>query len=124
MAYPRPEKEGDRALTLRRPQQALQLMMHRFVTGHDMALGEHLIAAVDIGDVPARLAHQQNARRDVPRRDVAFPVGIEPAGRDPGEIEGSGPETAQAGNLVLDRGEFPAEKRQVPHAMMWQSAAD
>ena len=41
---------------------------------------------------------------DVPRRQIALPVGIEPAGGDKGEVERGGAEAAQAGEMLL-RGE-------------------
>ena len=66
-------------------------------------LGEHGVAAVEVGDEAAGLAHQQDAGRDVPRREVALPIAVEPAGRDQGEIERRRAEAAQPGDLVLDR---------------------
>src|SRR5205814_3263205 len=45
------------------------------------------------GHVAARLTNQQSACRGVPRRARDLEVGVEPAGRDPREVErrGSGP---------------------------------
>ena len=39
-------------------QHAQQLFMDGLVAGDDMALGEHVVAAVAIGDEAAGLAHQ------------------------------------------------------------------
>jgi hypothetical protein len=86
--------------------------MHRLVAGRDVALGEHRVTAVEIADVAARLAHQDDAGGHVPGRKVALPVGIDAAGRDPGKIEGGGAEAAQAHGLLLHMSEFLAELRE------------
>ena len=83
-----------------------------------------VVAAVEIGDEAAGLAHQEEAGGDVPRREVALPIGVEAAGRDPGEIERRRAEAAQARDLRLHRGNLLAEQREVAAAEMRQPAGD
>src|SRR5688572_27156097 len=60
----------------------------------DMPLDEHCIPAIEVSDEATRLAHHQQAGRHVPRRQVALPVDVEPAGRDRSEVERGGAESA------------------------------
>jgi len=60
---------------------------------------ERIVAAIAIGHVAPGLAYQDEARRHVPGFEVAFPIAIEPAGGDPGQIERGGAEAAQPGGL-------------------------
>src|SRR5262249_38050853 len=76
------------------PDQRQKLALHGLVAGEDLALGEQLVAAVEIAGESAGLAHDDQPARDVPGRQVALPVGVEPAGRHPGEIERGGTEPA------------------------------
>src|SRR5260221_879066 len=46
-------------------EQALQFAMHDLVAHEDIAFGEHLIAAVDVGGKAAGFADQQDAGRDI-----------------------------------------------------------
>ena len=86
--------------------------MHGLVAGDDVACGEHRVAAVGIADEAAGFAHQEHAGGEVPRREVALPIGIEAAGGDPGEIERRGAEAAQAGEVLLRGGDLtPREAR-------------
>ena len=78
--------------------------------------------AVAIGDKAAGLAHDKQARRDIPRRQIALPVAIEPAGGDPGEIERGGAVAAQAGEILLRDENFGPRARQVAAAVMRQAA--
>ena len=55
-------------------------------------LASIVIAAVEVGDKAAGLAHQDDARRHIPGLKVALPVAVEPAGGDPGEVERGGAE--------------------------------
>src|SRR5471032_2603797 len=68
-------------------QQSLQLALYRLVAGNDMFLCEHGVGSVDIGHKAAGLAQDDDAGRDVPRRDIPLPIAIEPAGRDEGHVE-------------------------------------
>ena len=61
------------------------------------------VAAVELGDEPAGLAHQQNARGDVPARQAVFPESVIAAGRDIGEIERGRAEAPDAGDLLHHR---------------------
>ena len=87
-------------------------------------VSEHGVVAFAIGDEAAGLAHQQDAGRHVPRRQVALPVDVEPSGGDPGEVERRGAEAAQAGDLLLDQRELAEELREVAAAEMRQAAGD
>ena len=64
-----------------------QFSVHGLVAGENMAFGQHVVAAVEVADEAAGFAHHEEAGGDVPGREVALPMGIETAGRDPGEIE-------------------------------------
>ena len=77
---------------------------------------------VEIADKAAGLAHERDARRHVPGREVALPIGIETAGGDPGEIERGRAEAAQPGDLVLHRAVLTARQLEVAAAGMRQPA--
>src|SRR6266702_196735 len=84
--------------------------------------GHYRIARrVDVANRPARLAHHDQAGGDVPGLEVAFPIAIEAAGGDEGEVEGGGAEAAEAGDAVLDRGHLAAEFFVVAAADMGQA---
>src|SRR4051794_23475337 len=97
-------------------QQSLQFALYRLVAGNDMLLGEHGVGAVDIGDEAAGLAQDDDAGRDVPRRDIALPIAVEPSGRDEGHVERRGAESPQPRNLVLDSGQFTEPQVEVAAA--------
>ena len=103
----RPVAAGLLAGLLEQPQ---QFAVHGVVAGGDVALVRHGVAAVEIGDEAAGLAHQDHAGGHVPRRQIALPIGIEPAGGDPGEVERGGAEAAQPGEMLLRRGNLPARR--------------
>src|SRR5262245_33782150 len=72
------------------------------VVGRDDAAGrQHGVAAVEVGDEAAGLAHQRDTCGHVPGRKAALPIGVEPAGGDPSEIERGSTEAPQPGDLVL-----------------------
>src|SRR5215217_9776710 len=83
-------------------QQSLQFALYRLVAGNDMLLGEHGVGAVDVGHEAAGLAQDDDAGRDVPRRDIPFPIAVKPASCDEGHVERRRAEPAQPRNLVLD----------------------
>src|SRR5581483_10264610 len=93
-------------------------------TGGDVALGEHDVMAIEIGDEAAGLAHQNYACRHIPRREVPLPISIEASRRDPGEIERRGAETAQPGEVLLRGGDFAPGEGEVAAAVMRQSTGD
>ena len=65
--------------------------MHGVVAGDDLPLGQDGVVAVAVADEAAGFAHQDQAGGEIPRRQIALPIGIEPAGGDPGEIEVAAP---------------------------------
>ena len=105
-------------------QHAQQLAVHGLVAGDDVAAGEHGVAAVEIGDEAAGLAHQDDAGRHVPGREAALPVGVEAAGRDPGEIERGRAEAAQARDLVLHGGRSRGGRARDRRGRVRQPAGD
>src|SRR6185369_11777903 len=48
---------------------------------------QHGLAALQVADVTARFLDQQDPRRDVPDRDLFFPVTFAATGRHIGEVE-------------------------------------
>src|SRR5262245_34275316 len=98
--------------------------MNAFIAGDDVALGEHRLAAVEIGDEAAGLANEYETCRHVPRRKIALPESVEPSRRDIGEIESRRAEAPQAGNLVLNGQHFSPVKIQVTASVMRQPAGD
>src|SRR5215468_7287050 len=85
---------------------------------------DHIVASVEIGDEAAGFAYQRNSRRHVPRRQPALPIGVEAAGRHPGEIERGGPEPPQSGDPLLHRDMFVAREFHVAAAGMRERAGD
>ena len=67
---------------------------------------------------------RMHAGRDIPGREVALPVAVEPAGRDEGEVERRRAEPAQPRDLVLDGAEFAQAQLQIAAAEMRQAAGD
>src|SRR5581483_4917642 len=89
-----------------RLQRGDQLAMDVLVAGDDVTGTENVVAAFEIADEAAGLAHQDHAGGHVPDPEVALPKSIEATGGDPGEIEGSSPEAAEAGYPRLQRRHF------------------
>ena len=54
------------------------------VAGDDRTCFQH-VTAVDLFDISACFAHENDAGGDVPGLEIAFPETVEPAGGDPGE---------------------------------------
>src|SRR5215813_13663542 len=106
---------------LERPQ---HLAVNVLVSREDAAGFDHVVASVKIGDETAGFAHQRDSRRHVPRRQPALPIGIEAAGRHPGEIERGGPEPPQSGDPLLHRDMFVAREFHVAAAGMRERAGD
>src|SRR5215472_11837648 len=79
----------------RRIDEAYELAMHRLVAGHHVAADPGRVGAVEVGNEPARLAHQDRSRRHIPRREAALPEAVEPPGRHPGEVERGRAEATQ-----------------------------
>jgi hypothetical protein len=98
--------------------------MKLVVGGEDLAGGEAGIAAAIVGDEAARLAHQDDARGDVPELEVLFPKSVEAAGRDPGEIERRRAEAADAGDLGRDRVEDAVEAADVAVRLIGDTGGD
>src|SRR5215472_4157491 len=106
---------------LERPQ---HLAVNVLVSREDAAGFDHVVASVKIGDETAGFAHQRDSRRHVPRRQPALPIGIEAAGRHPGEIERGGAEPPQSGDPLLHRDVLAAREFHVAAAGMRERAGD
>src|SRR5262249_30619333 len=116
--------DADGALLHLRPQNLHQLAVDELVAAHDVS-GHHRIAGgVDVADRTSGFANHDQAGGDVPGVQVAFPVAVEAAGGDEGEVEGGGAEAAQSCDAVLDRGHLAAEFVVVAAADMRQPAGD
>src|ERR1051326_5775709 len=105
-------------------QQRQQLPMHALVSGNDMALFEHGVAAFEVGGESAGLAHQQHPCGQIPRREVALPIAVEPARRHPGEIERRRSESPQPADAALYRRDLFTELRKIAAPAVRQPAAD
>src|SRR4051812_12635288 len=79
--------------------------MKHVVPREEFAPLHRLVTAAEIGDEPTRFLDQQQAGRDVPRLEIAFPIAIETARGDPGEIERGRAETADPRYIGADRTE-------------------
>src|SRR3546814_16182912 len=79
--------------------------------GNELAALDRALAAAEIADETARLAHQQHTGGDVPDIQVGLPETIEAARRNPGEIEARRAEAANAGDFGADGGEDAAPLR-------------
>ena len=97
--------------------------MHGIVAGDDLSFGQDGVFAVAIADEAAGFTHQDHPGGDIPRRQIAFPIGIEPAGGDPGEVERRGAVTAQTGEILLRRGDLVTRQRQIAAAAVMRQAA-
>ena len=98
--------------------------MHGVVAGGDLPLGQDGVFAVAIADEAAGFAHQNHPGGEIPRRQIALPIGVEPAGGDPGEIERRRAITAQSGEVLLRGGNLVARQRQIAAAVMRHAAGD
>src|ERR1700681_921197 len=98
--------------------------MNRLVAGHHRPFFENVMAAVEIGDKPARLAHEQDAGGKIPGRQAALPKAVETAGGDPGEIERGSASAAYPGDGALHLREFRAEALGVSASTMWDAATN
>jgi hypothetical protein len=88
---------------------AEQFLVHELISSDDLFFDEDCVAAVEIGGKAAGLSHHQNAGSHIPRREIAFPIDIEPPSRHPRQIEGCGAKPAQSDDPLLDYGDLPAE---------------
>src|SRR5262245_49019880 len=93
-----------------------QLAMDIRVAGQDAAGLEHVVAPIEVGREAAGLAYQRDPGRHVPGRQVALPIGVETAGRDPGEVERGRSEATHARDLVLHRDMLAARELHVAAA--------
>src|SRR5262245_53033817 len=93
-----------------------QLAVDIRVACQDAAGFEHVVAPVEVGREAARLAHQRDPGCHIPGRQVALPIGVETAGRDPGEVERGRSETAHARDLILHRDMLAARQLHVAAA--------
>src|SRR3546814_18863003 len=66
--------------------------------GNELAALDRALAAAEIADETARLAHQPHTGGDVPDIQVGHPETIEAARRNPGESEHRRSEAANAGH--------------------------
>ena len=106
-----------------RLEQAQQLAVHGVVAGDDLSLGQDGVFAVAIADEAAGFAHQNHPGGEIPRRQIALPIGIEPSGGDPGEIERRRAVTAQTGKVLLRGGDLVTRQRQIAAAPVMRQAA-
>src|SRR5579883_3030937 len=104
-------------------EQPEQFAVHEFVAGNDLALAQDGVPSVHVADIAAGLAHQQKPGGKIPRRKVALPIGVEPPGRDPGEVEGGGAIAPQAGEILLRLRDLAAGKVEVAAAAVMRHAA-
>ena len=102
----------------------MQPVVELVVGGEDLAVGEAGIAAAEIGDEAARLAHQHDAGGDVPELEVLLPEAVEAAGGDPGEIERGRAEAADAGDLGRDRVEDLVEAAEIAMRLVGDAGGD
>ena len=80
--------------------------MHRRIARAQSGVLRAHVAAGEVGHHAARLADQQNARRDVPRRQPLLPEGIEATSGDVGQVEGGGSGPPDAAGPRRDAGEL------------------
>src|SRR3546814_19641272 len=82
-------------------------------TGDELAALDRALAAAEIADEAARLAHQQHAGGNVPDVEVGLPETVKSARCHPSEVQARGAETADAGDFRPDGGEDTAPLRHV-----------
>ena len=66
---------------------AEQVPMHGRSSGNDIAMIQEVRVAVQVGDDPSCLLHQQGARRDVPGQQCKLEESIEKSRRDIGQVQ-------------------------------------
>ncbi len=101
-----------------------QLPVHVLIPAQHVPGLQRVVLALDVRNGPAGFAHHDLPGGDVPGLQVAFPVAVEAAGGDEGEVEGGGAEAAEAGDLVLHRGHFLQRQLMIAAADMRQAAGD
>src|SRR5579875_3263878 len=98
--------------------------MYSLIAGADRAFRENLLAALGIRDETAGFPDDENARRQVPGLQIAFPAAVIGAGSDEAEIERRGAEPAQIRCPRHDRGKRHFETRMARLAEMGNAATD
>src|SRR3546814_17700466 len=68
-------------------------------TGDELAALDRALAAAEIADEAARLAHQQHAGGNVPDVEVGLPETVQSARCPPSDVQAPGADTADAGDL-------------------------
>src|SRR5919112_2064421 len=79
---------------VRLAQETEEFAVQDLVAARDGARRERVDAAVDVGDIAAGLAHEQDSGRQIPGVERAFPVDVGAAAGHVGEVEGGGAEAA------------------------------
>src|SRR5262249_1732122 len=95
-------RPGRTAPDLDTGEQPEQLMVHRVVPGNDRARAEHRVTAGEVAHKSTGFAHKQDPGCHVPGREIAFPIAVDAAGRDPGQIERRRTKAAKSRHLVLN----------------------
>src|SRR3546814_4707237 len=93
-------------------------------TGDEFAALDRALAAAEIADEAARLAHQQHAGGNVPDVEVGLPETVKSARCHPSEVQARGAETADAGDFRPDAGEDTAPLRHVAMAHEGDAGSD
>src|ERR1051326_3233634 len=104
--------------------QSGERQMQTVVGGEYVTRLHHLLAAGEVGDEAASLAHQQHPRRDVPGGKAELPKAVEPAGGDIGEIERGRAEPPHAAGRRQHRGQGAEIDRLAGAAAGRQTGAD
>src|SRR5687767_14930606 len=98
----------------------MQLVVRR----QHLALGQRRVGAAIVGDEAARLAHQEDARGDVPELEILLPEAVIAPRRDPGEVERGRAEAADSGDLRTDRVEDLLEAVEMAVALPRHAGGD
>src|SRR5262249_30912618 len=98
--------------------------MELVVGGQHLTLGQTGIAAPEIADEAAGLAHQQNASGNVPELQILFPEAVEATGGDPGEIERGGAEAPDPRHFRRDRVEDLVETAEIAMRLVGNAGRD
>src|SRR3954470_24766078 len=98
--------------------------MKLIVGGEHLARRQAGFAAAKIGDEAARLAHQDDAGGDVPELEILLPETIEPASRQPGEVECGRAEAANACHFRRNRVEDMVETTEVAMRLVGNAGGD
>src|SRR5580704_16876535 len=105
-AKPLGPKSGVHFSRLSSADQVQQIAMDRLVAGADRPLGQHLGAAVRVGDEASRLLHDDNTSRDIPGMQITRPKAVVASRGYKAKIDGGGAEAAKIRRLRHDRGEI------------------